>query len=158
MDKLVDEYLKGVVTHKQSKQTVWAIEQSVWPAWPTIVMHKVKNLRSEQKDLESSAKDGESPVCQVSQTLLFVLSSRTGHVKSCLNLGRPRPKAKYILRSIVNKYREGKVKRTPEGEWNRSWNRVHTNSRSGLDPWLRTFCIMGQRLTFSGKVNRVGKP
>jgi hypothetical protein len=44
------------------------------------------------------------------------LSSRTGHEKPCLNLGGPPPKAKYILRSIVNKYREGKVKRTPEGE------------------------------------------
>ncbi len=44
-------------------------------------LHKVRNLRSEQKELESSARDGESPVCQVSQTLSFILSSRSGHVK-----------------------------------------------------------------------------
>ena len=36
-----------------------------------------------------------------------------------MNLPELTGKAKYILRSIVNKYREGKVKRTPEGEWNR---------------------------------------
>jgi len=29
----------------------------------------------------------------------------------------------------VNKYREGKVKRTPGGEWNRNWNRKLTTSR-----------------------------
>ena len=58
------------------------------------------------------------------------LSSRSGHVKPWLNPGGPPPKAKYILRSIVNKYREGKVKRTPEGEWNRTWNCVRTRSRS----------------------------
>ena len=30
---------------------------------------------------------------------------------------------------IVNQYREGKVKRTPGGEWNRTWNRKFTSSR-----------------------------
>ena len=39
--------------------------------------------------------------------------SRFGHVKSGLNLGGPPSKAKKNTRSIVNKYREGKVKRTP---------------------------------------------
>ena len=39
--------------------------------------------------------------------------SRVGHVKSGLNLGGPPSKAKELTRSIVNKYREGKVKRTP---------------------------------------------
>ena len=29
---------------------------------------------------------------------------------------------------IVNQYREGKVKRTPGGEWNRTWNRKFTSS------------------------------
>ena len=39
--------------------------------------------------------------------------SRVGHEKSGLNLGGPPSKAKKSTRSIVNKYREGKVKRTP---------------------------------------------
>jgi len=30
----------------------------------------------------------------------------------------------------VNEYREGKVKRTPGGEWNRTWNYASTISRS----------------------------
>ena len=42
-----------------------------------------------------------------------VFLSRFGHVKSGLNLGGPPSKAKKYIRSIVNKYREGKVKRTP---------------------------------------------
>ena len=79
--------------------------------------------------------------------LIFGFLSRTGHEKSCLNLGRPRSKAKYVLRSIVNKYREGKAKRTPEGEWNRTWNCVLTRSRSlGLPGWLRAFCRTIQRV------------
>jgi hypothetical protein len=45
-------------------------------------------------------------------SLLF--SSRTGHVKPCLKPEGPPSKAKYVLRSIVNKYREGKVKRTAD--------------------------------------------
>lgn len=67
-----------------------------------ICLHKVRNERGEQNSLERLAKDGDSPVCQVSLTLLFVFSSRTGHEKSCLNLGGPPSKAKYVLRSIVN--------------------------------------------------------
>ena len=35
---------------------------------------------------------------------------------SCGNLGGPPSKAKYSWRPIVNEYREGKVKSTPEGE------------------------------------------
>ena len=42
----------------------------------------------------------------------FGILSRAGHVKSCLNLPEPSGKAKYIKRPIVNKYCEGKVKRT----------------------------------------------
>ena len=78
--------------------------------------------------------------------IIFVYSSRTGHEKPCLNPGRPRSKAQYVLRSIVNQYREGKAKRTPEGEWNRTWNCVLTRSRSGLVPWLRAFCRTIQRV------------
>jgi len=32
----------------------------------------------------------------------------------------------------VNQYREGKVKRTPGGEWNRTWNRQPTSNRSTI--------------------------
>ena len=42
-----------------------------------------------------------------------VFLSRFGHEKSGLNLGGPPSKAKKSIRSIVNKYREGKMKRTP---------------------------------------------
>jgi hypothetical protein len=41
-------------------------------------------------------------------------SSKTGHEKPCLKPEGPPSKAKYVMRSIVNKYREGKVKRTAD--------------------------------------------
>jgi hypothetical protein len=39
--------------------------------------------------------------------------STAGHAKSGGKLGRPRPKAKYLVRPIANQYREGTVKSTP---------------------------------------------
>ena len=41
-----------------------------------------------------------------------ILSSAE-HVKFCVNLPEPSGKAKYVVRPIANKYREGKVKSTP---------------------------------------------
>ena len=52
---------------------------------------------------------------------------------------------------IANKYREGKVKRTPQGEWKRTWNLVPT-SRESSKEWSRTFCRMGQRVIVYSKV------
>ena len=52
---------------------------------------------------------------------------------------------------IANKYREGKVKRTPKGEWNRTWNLVPT-SRESTKVWSRTFCRMGQRVILYSKI------
>jgi hypothetical protein len=48
--------------------------------------------------------------------LLHGLLSTAEHVKFCWNLQGPTCKAKYFCRPIVYKYREGKVKSTPEGE------------------------------------------
>ena len=50
--------------------------------------------------------------------LKYIFNSRSilssvEHVKFGVNLGGPPSKAKKNIRSIVNKYREGKVKRTP---------------------------------------------
>ncbi len=46
--------------------------------------------------LGSMAKEGEGPVSEFFFTLASILS-RTGHEKSCLNLGGPPSKAKYSL-------------------------------------------------------------
>ena len=45
-----------------------------------------------------------------------LILSTTGHEESGGKPGRPLPKAKYLPRPIVDKYREGKVKSTPGGE------------------------------------------
>ena len=45
----------------------------------------------------------------------FFLST-TGHVKSCRNPARLCAKTKHAFGSIVNQYREGKLKSTPRGE------------------------------------------
>ena len=57
---------------------------------------------------------------------------------------------------IVHQYCEGKVKRTPNGEWNRTWNRMLTSSQRERVSWWRTFCIMGQRLSVTSELKPIG--
>ena len=63
--------------------------------------------------LESGAKEGNSPVSENVFILLVIIleyfEERMPRGKLPVLTG----KAKYSSRSIVNKYREGKVKRTP---------------------------------------------
>ena len=66
--------------------------------------------------MEISAIQRDSRVCESEADLMFVFSSRPGHEKSWLNPAGPPAKAKHNIRSIVNKYSDGKVKRTPGGE------------------------------------------
>ena len=66
---MVDEYLKGVVTLQTIKTERWVYPDFRFVAEATIPLHKVRNLRGEQNDLERSAIDSESLVCQVSETL-----------------------------------------------------------------------------------------
>ena len=47
--------------------------------------------------LGRSANEGESPVYETVETVLVMNLSRTGHEKSCLNLGGPPSKAKYEI-------------------------------------------------------------
>ena len=65
---------------------------------------------------EGGPKRVKVPYLKYMYASFIMLLSSIGHVKSGVNLGRPLSKAKQCMRSIVNKYREGKVKRTPEGE------------------------------------------
>ncbi len=65
------------------------------------------------KDLGRSATGGESPVGNRAAARWVLSVSTAGHEKPRGKLGRPRSKAKYILRPIVNEYREGKVKSPP---------------------------------------------
>ena len=62
------------------------------------------------------ARGGESPVRDIHSTPRCLSLSTTEHVEFRGKQGRPLSKAKYSWRPIVNKYREGKVKSTPEGE------------------------------------------
>ena len=71
--------------------------------------------RARRTVLEGPAEEGESPVVEVRENRAVFLST-AGHEKSGRKLGRPLPKAKYLPRPIVDKYREGKVKSTPGGE------------------------------------------
>ena len=48
------------------------VQLSVLETDATTNLYKVRNQRGEQKELESSARDGESPVCQVSLTLYLL--------------------------------------------------------------------------------------
>ena len=64
---------------------------------------------------ERRAREGDSPV---GETIDLRVRPPEYHVEglSCGKLGGPPSKAKYSWRPIVNEYREGKVKSTPEGE------------------------------------------
>ena len=66
--------------------------------------------------LERRTGGGESPVREIRVQQLVRYPSRPGHEKSRLNLGGPSSKAKYELVTDSGEYREGKVKRTPDGE------------------------------------------
>ena len=57
---------------------------------------------------------------------------------------------------IVNKYREGKVKRTPMRGVKQTWNWMLTSSWSNIKLWQRTFCIMGQRVNLLSKLKPLG--
>jgi hypothetical protein len=64
--------------------------------------------------LERLTRAGESPVQDDWGTWVGILST-TRHVQSCGKQGGPPSKANYLKRPIVNQYREGKVKSTPQG-------------------------------------------
>ena len=66
-------------------------------------------------NLERTTIESDSLVSESFYSISRLLS-RAGHVKSCLNLGGPSSKAKYELVTDSAEYREGKVKRTPDGE------------------------------------------
>jgi hypothetical protein len=66
--------------------------------------------------LERRTGGGESPVREIRVHRLARYPSRPGHEESRLNLGGPSSKAKYELVTDSGEYREGKVKRTPDGE------------------------------------------
>jgi hypothetical protein len=77
--------------------------------------HGVINLFFSRRSLERATIEGESPVGEKEGASDAFLST-AGHEKSRGKLGGPPSKAKYHLRPIAYKYREGKVKRTPGGE------------------------------------------
>ena len=64
--------------------------------------------------LERLTRAGESPVEKAPSKRVGILST-TRHVQSCGKQGGPPSKATYPKRPIVNQYREGKVKSTPQG-------------------------------------------
>jgi hypothetical protein len=71
--------------------------------------------RLSRSGLERPVTEGNNPVGEKTNPTERIPST-TGHEESRGNQGGPPPKAKYFVRPIVNKYREGKVKSTPGGE------------------------------------------
>ena len=63
-------------------------------------------------------------------------------------------KAKYFSRPIVNQYREGKVKRTPEGEWNRPETVCLQVVEEVLAPRRRAYWRMSQRVYLCCRLRR----
>ena len=77
---------------------------------------EVTNVFCSRTVLGKPVEEGESPVGETEDASWDGTPSRAEHVEFRLNPGRPRSKAKYRRRPIVEQYREGKVKSTPGGE------------------------------------------
>ena len=60
------------------------------------------------------------------------IQSTSRHVESAGKTGGPPSKPKYYLMTDSGEYCEGKVKRTPGGEWKRTWNPMFTSTQSTL--------------------------
>ena len=71
------------------------------------------NVFSSKSLLERSTIEGDSPVYESQHNSSELFSSTTRLEKPSTNLPALSGKAKYFQRSIVNKYREGKVKSRP---------------------------------------------
>ena len=79
--------------------------------------------------MESLTKEGDSPVHVIIPILevSWVARNSWNSVWIC----RDHPvRLNTTERPIVNQYREGKVKRTSEEEWNSTWNHTLTSGRS----------------------------
>ena len=80
----------------------------------------------------STTRDGDSPVNEIQ---VNVAGSRVQRdTRNPVGSRRDHPPSLNTPRwPIVEKYREGKVKRTPGGEWNRIWNWMLTSKGSASD-------------------------
>ena len=72
-----------------------------------------------------------------------ILSSAE-HVKFCVNLPEPSGKAKYVVRPIANKYREGKVHNDPT-----SYSSLARIRASG--PYPKRKQVLNRRLVSGGR-------
>ena len=79
-------------------------------------MNGVARVFSSGMVLERPTTESESLVRERNKQAMHISSSRAGPEKPRLNLGALTSKAKYYSRSIVNEYREGKVKSIPVRE------------------------------------------
>ena len=79
----------------------------------------------EERFWESLPERVKAPYSKLCMSGSGILST-AGHGKPRRNPGRPRSKAKYGIRPIAQKYREGKAKRTPA-----------RGVKENLKPWTR---------------------
>ena len=76
-------------------------------------------------------EDGESPVSE-SEVDMIVSEVVRDTWNPVWILGDHPQRLNTTWWPIVKKYREGKLKRTPGGEWNRTWNPMFTSRQSDL--------------------------
>ena len=80
---------------------------------------------SSRRYLERYSEEGDRPVGERIRAL--DTKSTSEHEEFWRNKWGPSHKAKYDHVTDSEEYREGTVKRTPGGEWKRTWNRVLTS-------------------------------
>ena len=84
------------------------------------------------------------------------IQSTAGHEESGGNMGGPPSKPKYYLMTDSEEYCEGKVKRTPGGEWNRTWNLMFTSTQSTLRCDVVLFVERSGELLYAARLSTEG--
>ena len=89
-------------------------------------------------------------------------TSRSGHEKSWLKIGGPSSKAKYSWLTDSEPVPWGKGEKNPVKGSEIEPETVCIQAVGALMiyhvMWLRTFCIMGQRVAYSGEANWIREP
>ena len=83
--------------------------------------------------------------CSDNECSLHHWTSSMRHTKSHVNQQGP-ARLNTLECSIAKQYHEGKVKRTPVGEWNKAWNRGLTSSGRSIES-LTTFPLKNEPAT-----------
>ena len=119
-------------------------------------------MRCRRSELGSSTKEGDSPVNETSNSEFVSRVARSTR-NSVWRQGDHPLRLNTTWWPIVEKYCEGKVKRTPGGEWKRTWNPMFTSRQRTIKSDVVLFVERSGELLYVARLSTVryeaeGKP